>query len=68
MFLGICGGTAVGATDPGQTSFAPIGNSGIVPNATDALYGFGSAGSIATGINGITFFPNGFGNFDWQSF
>ncbi len=63
-FLGMSPG--IGATDPGQTLFSPLA-SGVTANATDMLYNFGLAGTLAPGITSITFAPNVVGNYDWSS-
>ncbi|MSR75947.1 MAG: hypothetical protein EXS14_10820 [Planctomycetes bacterium] len=64
-FLGISRGA--GATDPGAALFAPAGV-GTTVNSTQMLYNFGLSGTLAPGINTITFVPNGVGNYDWTSF
>ncbi len=66
--MGISGGNAVTATDPGAAVFSPGGapSNGTSTNATNALYMFGTL-PLTTGISRIDFLPNGLNNFDWVS-
>lgn len=62
--LGISAGS-LGATDPGQTSFVP-GGPYPGPTGLGMIYQFGQAGTLAPGINTLTFVPNFAGNYDWS--
>jgi hypothetical protein len=65
MFVGLTrgGGTA---TDPGPTPFAP-GGAGTSALATDMLYQFGRAGTLAAGVSTIVFTPAPVG-YAWSAF
>jgi hypothetical protein len=69
MLIGISGGNAVMATNPGAVSFSLAGmpNFGITANGTDMIYMIGTQGSLTQGINRIDFFPNPYSNYDWIS-
>ncbi len=66
MFLGISRGGGL-ATNPGPTAFAAAG-SGSAALATDMLYVFGQAGTLAPGVASIAFTPNMGGGYDWAGF
>ncbi|MSR75785.1 MAG: hypothetical protein EXS14_09995 [Planctomycetes bacterium] len=74
QFLGISTGGAGtlapgsgAATDLGATIFA-VGGPNVGPTGLGMTYAFGAWGSLHTGINNITFMPNGAGNYDWAAF
>ena len=67
VFMGVSGGSAVGATDPGNAPFAAT-TVGVSLNATDMVYNFGPRGTTQGGAGQIFFMPNGFGNYDWIAF
>jgi hypothetical protein len=61
--LGISAGS-LGATDPGMTAFTTGGpNPG--PAGLGMIYETGQAGTLAPGVNTLTFYPNASGNYDW---
>lgn len=67
IFMGVSGGNAVGATDPGNAPFA-VTTVGVSANATDMVYNFGPRGTTAGGAGQIFFIPNAFANYDWIAF
>jgi len=67
VFMGVSGGSAVGATDPGNAPFAAT-TVGVSLNATDMVYNLGPRGTTQGGAGQIFFMPNGFGNYDWIAF
>lgn len=71
-FLGISGGSLVGATDPGAVAYSTTAGVSLTP--TDMIYEFGTPGPNGTlsvalaGINTILYTPNALGNYDWVAF
>lgn len=62
MFLGLSAGNT-GSTDVGQTTFS-IGGPNPPPAGLGMIYQFGQGGTLAPGVNTITFTPSG-GNYTW---
>lgn len=65
MFLGLSAG-APGATDPGPSVFTATP---LVPGPAGLgmIYTFGQAGTLAPGVQTLTFIPNAAGNYDWSA-
>jgi hypothetical protein len=66
QWIGISAGN-LGATDPGQTFFT-VGGPNFGPTGLGMIYELGQAGTLAAGVNTVTFLPNVLGNYDWSAF
>ena len=66
MLLGLSPGSPI-ATDPGPVTFT-VGGPHAGPAGHGMLYQLGPAGTLAGGVSGIVFMPNGAGNYDWSAY
>lgn len=64
MLLGLSAGN-LGATDPGATVFS-LGANVVGPAGMGMLYQLGPTGTLAAGVNLLTFTPNANPNYDWS--